>query len=475
MACIANLSARMGIISRKKAMQLATETGKKLVDKSNELGRIINKQEIEEVFRQTLPKRCRPEIVTTKEEVFEVLSKSGLTKEQITEFINIPYAAAACLSNGRKKCPIWIPFEKIGTIEALRPYINSFITHELEHALEKNNRIPQIISRKLSGVVKFFGKLFNKDFMQKNFDREMALHNFEQNIQEALACCLDRKLGGFVCESTVDGINNYLKTKTGETLIEKLRSIVRRDYAGAENKGSEVNKRLKWLKYLMEIERPAYFVQGEIERYSGLVVGNHSINEGISRGYEMAIDIASQERRGYWKNKLLGNLKKPNVYSDDSDLFKYANTKKQKQILEKMLGSLDLNQKRGLIKLLYCHENEPEAVEIVSKFIEKTTQNGKNLFLENPNKLKSIKTEKLLNPIFIKIAKLANSDVKNGEMIISLIPFLGKASPLELRIYLGKIQKAIKKEKDVCKIVDQLCYEISSKKNKMFDNIFCLG
>lgn len=56
---VTNLTSRFGIVSRKAAMRIATETGYKLVDKSREVGRLLNKEEVEQVFK-TLPKRLRP-------------------------------------------------------------------------------------------------------------------------------------------------------------------------------------------------------------------------------------------------------------------------------------------------------------------------------------------------------------------------------------------------------------------------------
>lgn len=463
MTYIANLSAKMGIVSRKQAMEMSINTGKKLADKSNSINRLVNLQEIEEVFKQTLPERCRPKILTKKEEVVDILVKSGLSVEQAQESVNMPYIGAACVNNGRKQMPIWIPLENFEKLPFLKPLLSSFITHELEHALERNNRPIDIIRRKISGIKKFFGKLFDKNYIQKSFDREMAIHEFEKNIQEELAECLDVEAGGLACEASVEKINEYLTINTGRNLIERLRDIMRKNFACAENQGAETNKRLKLMKNWMAMEQPAYYVQGEIEKYSGVVTGKGSIHEGISRGYEIAKDIASQERKGYWKNMLLGKLKKPNIYSDDSDLLKHANTKKQKQILTKIFKDLDKKQKDGLIKILYSHEKDTEIIETLAKFLERTTVKNKNVYLDFPMELENIDTKTLLNPIFIKIAKLANSDVKNAKMIISLLPSLAGANPLDLRICLGKLQKAIKKEKDISNMVDKILCEFYTK------------
>ena len=57
---ITNLTSKFGVLSRKACIRLATETGEKVLAKKGELGRNLNKEELEQVFSEILPKACRP-------------------------------------------------------------------------------------------------------------------------------------------------------------------------------------------------------------------------------------------------------------------------------------------------------------------------------------------------------------------------------------------------------------------------------
>ena len=201
---------------------------------------------------------------------------------------------------------------------------------------------------------------------------------------EELVGCLDPKTRKFVCEPTLEGIEKYLKEKTGKSLTERLRESVRRKYANPEHSGSEQIRRYDKINYWLDMEKPAYQVTGEIDRYFfGIPKDETFITETISKGYEVAIDIVKKDRRTYWKNLLFGKLKKPNVYATDKDLLQHASTSEEKQVLKRLISGLNRDQKDSLIKILPDLEGKPNAIQAIKTFLDKTAVNGKNVYLDN--------------------------------------------------------------------------------------------
>lgn len=456
---VTNLTSKFGILSRKACIRIATETGKKVADKSKEVGRMVSKEEIEQIFAQTVPKRCRPKLITTNEEAIDVFRRTGHTEEEISQFMSMPFSAAV-LENGTRKYPIWIPFEKFETgLPELKMFMSSTVGHELEHALEKNHRIRDIFRRKFSGVKESVCKFFDKDYKRKVIEREMGIHKFEEEIQQELLSCFDMKTRKFVCEPTVESIEKHLQEKTGKGLIERLRENVRRNYASPKHSGSEQAKRFDKINYWLDVEKPAYQVTGEVDRYYfGTPKGETFLTEAISPGYEAAIDIVKKDRRSYWKNKLFGKLKKPNVFTTDKDLLKHATTPQEKQMLQELISGLNKEQKSYLIKVLCSFEGQPNSIKTIKTFLEKTSIKGKNVYLEQLGAFEGIDSQILSNPDFIKIAKIANSKVKNSDEIVDLIYSMTHSNKTDsklLRIYAGKLQKAIRNKSDIRTIVEQ--------------------
>ena len=486
---ITNLTSKVGILSRKACKRLSIETGKKLVDRSREVGRLLNKEEVESVFTQTLPKKCRPKIITTKNEVADILRRQGLSEIQIFEQINIPGLGAATIMNERKKCPIWIPFENIESSENIQPFANSLIAHELEHALEKNHRVFDIFRRKISGVKKFFGEMFDKKFMQKTHEREMGIHMYEQSVHNAISGTLDPKTRLLACEPTAEAMDKYLKSKGKKGLFEYLREIMRNNYAGATNGGTEPNKRLKLMKYWMDVEHPAYEVMGEIDRYNfNLKDGEYLGHTAVAKSYDAAYKVAKQERKTYWKNKLLGKLKKPNVYVDDKDIFKYAKTAEEKTLLLNLLDNIDSSNQRilsrakteeeiyraskevsmrskalknSLIKFLYEHDNEPNSINTLSEFLEKVQEGNNNVYLDYLNCLRNYSLEFLNNPEIIEIAKLANANPENFGAINTILYLFSQLSDSkQITSWSKKIKEIVENNIDVEKNLHILTDEI---------------
>ena len=75
---LTKLTSRFGVLSKKACVRLATETGYKLVDTTKQIGRPLNIKEIESVFAETLPKKCRPQIITKTEDVADILKNRGI-------------------------------------------------------------------------------------------------------------------------------------------------------------------------------------------------------------------------------------------------------------------------------------------------------------------------------------------------------------------------------------------------------------
>ena len=494
---LTNLTSKFGILSRKAAIRLSTETGKKLVDKSREIGRVLNKEEVESVFVQILPKKCCPKIITTKTEVANILRKQDLTESQIAEQINMPYIGAATILNGRKKCPIWIPFENFEKTPELQPFANSLIAHELEHALEKNHKISEIIKRKMSDIKKFLGQLFDKNYIERIHRREMEIHKFEQEVHKSVLPSIDKSTGLLTCEPTVEAIDTLIKSKKQKGLLENLREIMRRDYAGGANQGSEPNKRLKLMKYWMDLERPAYEVTGEIDRYTmGLSNGQNSVHTAISKSYEGARRVAKQERKDYWKNKLLGRLRKPNVYVNDKDILSYARNNEEKNILTSLLDKLDnmyqkclniakteekssqaiahLNfthkqRKTSLLKFLYAHEDDPKTIKTISEFIENTEVNGNNIYLTHLGELRDYSLDFLINPDVVEIAKIANSKPENFAILNNII-YLFSLLPdsKQINSWSTKVKEIVKNNIDAEEPLRKLANELEESFPKAF-------
>ena len=316
---ITNLTSKFGLLSRKACIRLATETGEKVLARKGELGRNPNKEEIEQIFAEILPKACRPKVITEDSEVMECLKRTGFNEQQITEQLKAcdeAVMAAAIVGNGTGRMKLWMPFGRLEKFEGpLRDYIDTtqpaFIAHEMEHALEKNCRIKDIFKRKISKIYIKINKFFDKNYLEKVNQRQIGVHNFEGEMQECLSpiATLNEQTGLFQlkCKPTVKDISDYFKQTEGVSLAFKLRYLMRKKYASGINTNSETRKRLKLMKYWMDMEHPAYEVTGKIERkIYGLKENEYAINEAVTAGYEAAIGVAKQERKFYWLNKILG-------------------------------------------------------------------------------------------------------------------------------------------------------------------------
>lgn len=439
---ITNLTSKVGILSRKASIRLATETGEKVLQRKGELGRNLNSEEIEQVFAEVLPKRCRPKIITTEEEVRECLKREGLNDKQINEQLQgckNNYMAAATVFNGTNKYPIFMPEEGQSWIpDVLKPYLELMapanIAHETEHALEKNCRFIDTIKRKTSNIKKFFGKLFDKNYIENLNNREISVHHFEGQMQKSLHPIkeVNPKTGitKLSCEPTVESMSEKIG---GIGLVENLRQIMRKNYASGVNQGSEQNKRFNLMSYWMDMEHPAYKVTGKIEeKILGLKNGEHSLYTGVSKAYEVAKQVAKQERRTYWINKLMSRLKKPNIYLADKDILRHASNKEEKEILTQMISCMEKEEKEALIRFLSSTEGQKNQIKSLYQFLEATKVDGKPLYT-NFEYLEGISPEILNNPDFIKIAKLSNASFNGTSVYKWALKDIAKCTPEQIK------------------------------------------
>ena len=316
---ITNLTSKIGILSRKACIRLATETGERAIAKKAELGRNLNKQDLEQLFAEVLPKRCRPKVITEDSEVIECLKRSGFNDEQIkAQIASVDKGAmiAANVSDGINKMKYWMPYERLARFEGpIKEYVEltnpAFIAHEMEHSLEKNCRVKDIYRRKTSMIKTKIKKFFDKNYMEKLTQRHVGIHDYEVEMQQNMASVLEfNQTSGLIqlkCNPTVKEISEFFEKTEGISFAEKLRNLMRKKYASGLDKSSETRKRLKLMARWMDMEHPAYEVTGKIEhQIFNMKEGEHALNEAIAKGYEASIDVAKQEQRTYWKNKLLG-------------------------------------------------------------------------------------------------------------------------------------------------------------------------
>ena len=254
---VTNCFSKFGLCSRKAAIRLATETGQVLVDKSAKLGRDLTTSEVESIFKQTLPKRLRPKIITSAEQ--GAREWSNRTKMTIQESEGLIDNAAGCVfMAGRKKSPMLInpkeiPFFNPSTVDKCALY-----AHELEHALEYNCRPLWIIKRKFLEPL----KLLTKDKAKYHRDINNLGLNFQLSLPQ-------------------NNSNNY------EQIIKEL---------------THGNKtKIKTLKQFMDIEIPAYTTGNNVEKYAnslGLTTEGVIIDKATRKTKMGLIPLEFEEKQG---------------------------------------------------------------------------------------------------------------------------------------------------------------------------------
>ena len=399
---ITALTSRFGVVSQKACVRLATETGKKMVDECNRLGRTLNKQELENVFAQTLPKKLRPKILDSREEIVLQLEKLGFPRAQAQQLANNPNMAGGCVNNGTNKTTIFVDprVQKIDTF-------CSFNAHELEHALELNNRLSGITNRKLFPFKMLTGKaLFGKDVRDINYIVNKNKSNLEAAIQQQNGTFTTLTNKALNCDATRESVMAFNGLNETRYTVQ-LRSILRQ-FADGRRYGSMNNTTLKFFNQTMKREIPAYTVGGEVQHYAlQLGKGQIATQTGTAIVYKDAQKIIKAERRLFLKNKLFGKLKKPSVYQSEKDLLRLAQSKEDKKLIKSLIKGMNIEQKEQLFAAL---KTNPNALNNIKLFREATMVNGKYIYDDNLKQIMNINPEILKNPDFLKIAKVTTSD-----------------------------------------------------------------
>ncbi|MCQ2739660.1 MAG: hypothetical protein MJ237_05470 [bacterium] len=460
---VTNLTSKFGIIlSRKAAVRLATNTGKALADKTKSLGRLANKEEIESVFAQTLPRRCTPQIITTDNEVINILKKTGIPEQEITQILQSDFIAAV-IDNGSKKQPIFMPFGKKNAFCYDIATESTALAHEVEHALENNNMISGIIRRKLSVILTYINNLFNKNHIKDLIKIEISGHKVEDTIHNEISWCID-KTGEFIPKETnITKIDEYLTQKRKLGIVRSIKESLHSKYVNPNNKGSFQLKKFSCLRYILTKEIPAYTVTSEVYKYTNPNSSYGLIYEALTNAYKATLDITKKDKRLYLKNKLHGRLEKPNIFEKDKDLLRYAASKQEKQALKEIMSKLNDEQKKSLIKVLHSHTEQQNTIIALKTFLDKTTVKDKNVYLELLEIFEKADCKLLTNPDFIKIAKIANNKKiypSNLEMVADMAEMIYSIVRLNpdkkvLRIYAGKLQKAIRNKQNIKEVVEE--------------------
>lgn len=391
---LTKITSKFGLLSQKACIRLATETGYKLVDTEKQLGRTLNVNEIKSVFEEVLPKKCRPKILSTADEYRQFVGR---------DTANPPFALGCAFPYAKFKSPIWLNTE----LFPKSANKNSTIAHELEHALEANHRPASIICKNLLNLrYSIMSKISDVDTFSYEVYNPIR-DKIEWNIKGPVIKCMNSNNSLNCLPKIADIAKQCGKTK-GE-FINELRSIVEEAGLSGKNKGLGTFFALKDLENIMRIETPAYKVGGAIKEYSAnFKEGVYSYVTGYAEIYKETKKILRSERKLYFKNLLLGRLKKPNIYLREKDVLQYAQTKEDKAILKEILGELDSPQKYTLIKTLYKAEENPNNIKKLKSFLEATKDlpnGGYKNYLDNIN-IMGIDSKMLSNPDFIKIINI---------------------------------------------------------------------
>lgn len=425
---VTSVTSKFGVISRKASMRLATETGCKMVDKGRELGRKLTSEEINEIFAQTLPKKCRPKVITTQEEIIPFYERTGYTHEQARASAYQSNVGGMCVPNGSGKSPIYIPINSYPSINS----VAETTAHELEHTLERNNRLKGIVMRHLLTPYLALKSFTNKNFMQKINRFELSENKVQTELQYANKTLDDVRVEPVInCPPTSEGLAkvNGLSTKRYKA---QIRSIIRNMLNG-KSEGSENIFRMKGLKDVFDMEIPAYTVSGRVQNYA-MNLGENQMSKGLGTAivYKDAQKILKAEKRLYLKNKLLGRLKAPMVYQSEKDILKLCKTKEDKNIVQSILKGLgnDEEMKSALFAVL---KKKPEYLQSIKSFMDKTSVDGQNIYAKYIPQISRINPIIMENPDFMKIAKIMN---QYGEPAYAYaLRDIAKCSPKKIKMF----------------------------------------
>ena len=281
---VTKLTSQFGLLSRKASIRLATQTGKKLVDKTNQVGRALNKTEIEEVFTETLPRRCRPKLYTTADELFAESEKLSRNKEDLTECLISADALNIPSPMGRPK--MFVPVDKLS-----KENICGDIAHELEHGLENNGFLLKDFFKTLI----LSPRILYKFIMNKGqiADYAKTLEKFSHDLESRII--YDISLGRTGKDSLRQTVRSFLDPKNLETAEDSYIAAL----------------------FLFDKEIRAYKAGSAIEQY--IKSGTNLQQKERFETYQKVQNILKEELKLFKNNKKSGILAKPLKYEYDKD------------------------------------------------------------------------------------------------------------------------------------------------------------
>ena len=424
---VTSVTSKFGIVSRKAAMRLATETGMAIVDEGARLGRKLTVDEMASVMRRTLPKRCCPKLLSSRQEIADQIVRAGLaTPQQASQIANNPKMLGGCVNNGTKKTTIFV--ESNPKIPAEFEY--NFFSHELEHALEYNNRIKGIWNRKTQPFKLFLNNIFNGSEKSKNMQYVIQTRggNFQAEVQQALGTFLTPKNFVLSCSPTREGLME-LNGMSENRYLASIRRVLNK-YVNAKSQGSMNNTMLSSFKRVIDLEIPAYTVGGRVYEYAkGLAKGQHSVSTGTAVLYRDAQKVIQQEQKLYWFNKLFGKLRKPTVFHSQKDLINLARTKEERKVIESIAKNMSIDNQKMLFTTL---KSRPETLKNIQAFRNATMVNGKSLYDDSLSAIMDLNPKLLENSDFVKILRL-QSPTFGYPVYCDALPVLSKTSPDKLK------------------------------------------
>ena len=289
---ITKLTSRFGLISQKAAKRLATETGKKMVDRENAL-RGLKKDDIERVFAQTLPKKCRPKVEEDLQEIINIIANNMGEKRAIRAATELKSnSAAAYIHCIGEKGPIWLPLSRIAQTSNL--CVSSITAHELLHALEGNNTLKGIFERNILTLFRLLKDVYRsvkqiKSNPVKELEESIRSTTNTIVLRELMPTAFAKKILNGECEDSIrKGIRAIINPKSSITKNS--------DYTHGKQK--------------LKKEFNACSVGGATERYAQKTVPEeYTLQEALALLYKEAIRILNEEQKLFLKNKSNGKLK----------------------------------------------------------------------------------------------------------------------------------------------------------------------
>ena len=427
-----------GLASRKQCIKMATNTGKELVDLMQSTGRNLTKADIDSVFERTLPKGFAPKIITEREELIPYFVKTGHTQETAKMQAFHPNMGAGTIPNGAGKRVVYLPLIQEGEKPLGREI--ALYAHELEHALEANHRIGKILSRKFNApLIKILKKL-KSGYLELINGIGLNSIKFECELQMANNTGMGYSPIVLNCADSIDELIR-LNGKTRENQTEMVQNIIKK-YADKNSKCSENSSILKLLRKRMELEIPAYTVEGEVQKYAlNLQDGQIAAATGTARVYEDARKILKTERKTYIKNLLRGKLSKPTIYQTDKDLFNLFDNPADKELVKKYITGLNYQHKQNVFNVL---SKNPDRLNTYIDFIKAVKQAGSRFsYRAHLGCLGNMSDDAMRNPDIIKIAGIG----KDAPEYAYCLESIAKAKPERIAEF---AQIAGEKTKDGC-------------------------